>query len=104
MLLSCKGYKIEEFVNHCLYPAPSPAPPPSHISTVFSSSFLCAGYKIEELANNSDFEEVSYLLWYGELPNKVQKAAHTSQIAEHRMIHEKLIKVRFGCITKYSSC
>lgn len=57
---------------------------------------LHRGYRIEELAGNSDFEEVSYLLWYGELPSKAQKLAHTVQIAEHRMIHEKLIKFYNG--------
>eukprot|EP01083_Nonionella_stella_P298775 1014037_1 len=54
------------------------------------------GYRIEALAENSDFEEVSYLLWYGDLPNKTQKYTHVSTIHKHTMIHEKLIKFYNG--------
>ena len=34
---------------------------------------LHRGYAIEDLAKHADFMEVSYLLLYGELPNKNQK-------------------------------
>ena len=34
---------------------------------------LYRGYPIEQLAQQCDFLEVCYLLWYGELPNREQK-------------------------------
>ncbi len=41
---------------------------------------LHRGYSIEELAEKSDFLEVCYLLLYGELPNKKQKAEFENTI------------------------
>jgi citrate synthase len=35
---------------------------------------IYGGYRIEDLAQNSTFEEVCHLLWYGELPNRSQLA------------------------------
>ncbi|MEN3950623.1 citrate synthase [Iodidimonas sp. SYSU 1G8] len=51
---------------------------------------LHRGYPIEELARHSDFEEVSYLLLYGELPNKEQRANFVRGITYHTMVHEQL--------------
>jgi len=48
------------------------------------------GYPIEELAEKSDFVETSYLLIYGELPNKEQLAKFTTQISRHTLIHEDM--------------
>jgi citrate synthase len=48
------------------------------------------GYPIEQLAEKSTYIEVSYLLIYGELPNKEQLAAFTHQIQRHTMLHEDL--------------
>jgi citrate synthase len=50
------------------------------------------GYPIEELAQNSTFVETSYLLMYGELPNKQQLDTFTDQIQRHTMLHEDLKK------------
>jgi citrate synthase len=50
------------------------------------------GYPIEELAKNSTFVETSYLLMYGELPNKQQLETFTDQIQRHTMLHEDLKK------------
>ena len=50
------------------------------------------GYPIEELAKNSTFVETSYLLMYGELPNKAQLETFTDQIQRHTMLHEDLKK------------
>jgi citrate synthase len=50
------------------------------------------GYPIEELAQNSTFVETSYLLIYGELPNKQQLETFTDQIQRHTMLHEDLKK------------
>ncbi len=48
------------------------------------------GYPIEELAAHCDFVEVSYLLIYGELPNKQQLEAFRESIRRHTMIHEDM--------------
>jgi citrate synthase len=48
------------------------------------------GYPIEQLAEKSTFIEVSYLLIYGELPNKEQLASFTRQIQRHTLLHEDL--------------
>ncbi|MBV9321091.1 MAG: citrate synthase [Mycobacterium sp.] len=48
------------------------------------------GYPIEQLAEKSTFIEVSYLLIYGELPDKDQLAEFSRQIQRHTMLHEDL--------------
>jgi citrate synthase len=48
------------------------------------------GYPIEQLAEKSTFIEVSYLLIYGELPDKEQLAEFSRQIQRHTMLHEDL--------------
>nr|WP_090342736.1 citrate synthase [Mycolicibacterium malmesburyense]CRL73325.1 citrate synthase I, hexameric type [Mycolicibacterium malmesburyense] len=48
------------------------------------------GYPIEQLAEKSNFIEVSYLLIYGELPNKEQLAEFTTRIQRHTLLHEDL--------------
>ncbi|NQV56859.1 MAG: citrate (Si)-synthase, partial [Rhodospirillales bacterium] len=51
---------------------------------------LYRGYPIAELAKDSDYSEVCYLLLYGELPNKEQKAKFNTDITYHTMLHEQL--------------
>lgn len=48
------------------------------------------GYNIQDLAEKSTFLEVSYLLIYGELPNKSQLEAWTARIMRHTFIHENM--------------
>ena len=48
------------------------------------------GYPIEQLAQHSTFIEVSYLLIYGELPNKEQLESFSSKINRHTLLHEDL--------------
>jgi citrate synthase len=57
---------------------------------------LYRGYSIEELAEKSDFDEVSYLLLYGELPNSREKQIHSRMLKTHTMVHEKLIQFYNG--------
>ncbi|GAA1780360.1 bifunctional 2-methylcitrate synthase/citrate synthase [Agromyces lapidis] len=40
-----------------------------------TNSLLYRGYPVQELAASCTFEEVAYLLWYGELPDDTQLAA-----------------------------
>ncbi len=48
------------------------------------------GYPIEQLAEQSNFLEVCYLLFYGELPNKKQQKAFNEDICHHTLLHEAL--------------
>lgn len=51
---------------------------------------LHRGYPIEQLAEKSDFLEVCYLLFYGELPTLEEKQEFTETIRDHTMAHEQL--------------
>ena len=46
------------------------------------------GYDIADLANNATFNEVSYLLINGELPNKEQAEEFNSNIRKHTLLDE----------------
>ena len=48
------------------------------------------GYPIEQLAAKKSFLDVSYLLIYGELPDKTQLEAFDQSIRRHTLIHEDL--------------
>jgi citrate synthase len=54
------------------------------------------GYSIEDLAAKSTFLEVSYLLIFGELPNKQQLEKFTNDIKTHTMVHEDTRKILDG--------
>jgi citrate synthase len=45
---------------------------------------IYAGYNIDELAGHASYEEVVYLLWHGELPNKAQLATLKEELASLR--------------------
>ena len=51
---------------------------------------LHRGYPIEQLAEHSDFLETCYLLLYGDLPSKEEKARFETTITRHTMVHEQL--------------
>ena len=44
------------------------------------------GYNIHELADHATFEEVVYLLWNGELPNKAQLIAFQKELSSERAL------------------
>jgi citrate synthase len=48
------------------------------------------GIPIEQLAEKSTFVEVSYLLIYGELPNKQALSKFSNILTEHALIHEDM--------------
>src|SRR6202163_4697905 len=48
------------------------------------------GYPIEQLAEKASFLEVSYLLFYGELPSTEQLEKFTTRIQRHTLLHEDL--------------
>ena len=50
------------------------------------------GYPIEQLAEQSDFLEVAYLLYFGELPTRSQLDEFSSKVLSHTFIHEQAKK------------
>lgn len=54
------------------------------------------GYPIEQLAEHSDYLETCYLLLYGELPNKEQKAQFEHDITYHTLVHDQMARFFSG--------
>jgi citrate synthase len=50
------------------------------------------GYPIEDLAEKASFLEVAYLLVYGEMPTKAEKAKFEGAVTNHTLIHEDMKK------------
>jgi citrate synthase len=57
---------------------------------------LHRGYSIDQLAENGDFIETCYLLYYGELPNQAQRRSFEHAITHHTMIHEQMVRLFQG--------
>jgi citrate synthase len=51
---------------------------------------LYRGYPIDQLAEQGDFLETCYLLYYGELPDAKQRAEFERNITRHTMVHEQM--------------
>ncbi|HEV2463590.1 MAG TPA: citrate synthase [Acidobacteriaceae bacterium] len=49
------------------------------------------GIDIHELASKSTFEETTYLLWHGKLPNQAELAAFTKQLADARKLPPQIL-------------
>src|SRR5260370_16733515 len=49
------------------------------------------GIDIHDLARRSTFEETTYLLWFGKLPNATQLAEFTANLAAARKLDPKII-------------
>src|ERR1700736_2988373 len=56
---------------------------PTAICTIdgIEGKLIYRGYSIEDLAANTTFEEVVYLLWEGELPNRTQLDGFPTRLA-----------------------
>jgi len=54
------------------------------------------GIDINELAAKSSFEEVTYLLWNGKLPNKVQFSEFKKELATHGPLPMEVLKLLRG--------
>ena len=48
------------------------------------------GIDIHELADHSTFEETTYLLWHGKLPNRAQLDEFSRKLAEARRIPKEI--------------
>ena len=58
-----------------------------------TNSLLYRGYPVQELAESCSFEEVAYLLWYGELPNDLQLEQFQNFEREHRALDDNVKRV-----------
>jgi citrate synthase len=66
---------------------------PTAISTIdgIAGKLIYRGYSIEDLAANTTFDEVLYLLWEGELPNKKQLDSFTRRLETSRAVPEIIL-------------
>ncbi|MFD2618063.1 citrate synthase [Terrilactibacillus laevilacticus] len=55
----------------------------SSICSITNDTLRYRGYNIDELAENSSFEEIIYLLWYGRLPLKDELMALKQELNDH---------------------
>ena len=51
------------------------------------------GYSIESLTTNSNFEEVSYLLLYGKLPNERELTGFKNDLIAHRKLSKETVRI-----------
>ncbi|HSU13605.1 citrate/2-methylcitrate synthase [Longimicrobium sp.] len=54
---------------------------------------IYAGYDIDDLARNTTFEEVCYLLWNGELPNREQLDGFKRELAANARLSDEMLAV-----------
>ncbi|MGI9179301.1 MAG: citrate/2-methylcitrate synthase [Longimicrobiaceae bacterium] len=54
---------------------------------------IYVGYDIDDLARNATFEEVAYLLWNGELPNRQQLEELNSKLVAERALDPALLEL-----------
>jgi citrate synthase len=57
---------------------------------------LYRGYPIEELAEKTTYEEVAYLLMYGELPSPAEREAFHARVLEYNLLHEQVLSFYRG--------
>lgn len=63
----------------------------SSISSIIDDKLTYVGYSIDDLAENATFEEVVYLLWNRELPNKAQLTEIKNQLSEEMELPQGVI-------------
>jgi citrate synthase len=51
------------------------------------------GIDIHELAEKSNFEETTYLLWHGKLPNASELEAFKKKLSDARQVHPEILKL-----------
>src|SRR5205823_4199574 len=52
---------------------------------------LYRGYDVHDLATSATFEEVAYLLWHGELPDRSQLESQREELVRNRELPEPLV-------------
>ena len=63
------------------------------VSFIVGNNLNYRGYTIDDLAANSTFEEVTYLLWNGRLPNKSELAAISEDLNKNMALDANFISV-----------
>jgi citrate synthase len=58
-----------------------------------TNSLTYRGYPVQQLAAACSFEEVAYLIWYGELPNQAQLAEFERAERSRRQVPDELFEV-----------
>jgi citrate synthase len=64
----------------------------SAISSIIGSTLTYRGIDINELAEHSTFEEVAYLLWYGELPTQDELNAFVRELQSNRDVSQEVLE------------
>src|SRR5690625_3537154 len=64
----------------------------SSISSIIDDQLTYVGYKIDDLAENACFEEVIYLLWNLELPNRDELDDFKKEIANNMTLPNTVIE------------
>ncbi|MCL1630609.1 citrate synthase [Sporolactobacillus sp. CPB3-1] len=65
----------------------------SAISSIRDDVLTYRGYRIQDLAETATFEEVVYLLWYGELPSVRQLKSFRQALAEHAEVPDEIFEM-----------
>jgi citrate synthase len=60
---------------------------------------IIGGFRIDELAPNATFEEVTWLLWHGDLPSPRQLAAFRASLAAERTLPDGTLPLLRQCAT-----
>lgn len=60
-----------------------------------TGQLIYRGYDIDDLAEHATFEEVIYLLWHGDLPNKAEYERLCQQLIENRELPAQVMKLLF---------
>jgi citrate synthase len=65
----------------------------SAVSSIIGDALTYRGYDIDELARESSFEEVSYLLWYGELPTSRDLNRFSGNLRSRRITPPEVLRI-----------
>lgn len=63
----------------------------SSISSIIDGVLTYRGYDIDDLADNTTYEEVVYLLWYGKLPNRAELDGFKKELSDNAAIPQQVI-------------
>ena len=70
------------------------------VSTIMDNTLSYRGYTIEDLAENSTFEETTFLLWNDRLPKASELEQFKKDLASEYQLHADYIKILKGIPTK----
>ena len=63
----------------------------SSISSIIDGVLTYRGYNIDDLAENTTYEEVVYLLWYGKLPNRAELDRFLGELGDNARIPPQVV-------------